>query len=137
MFRAGTGKKLNRKIVNFTYSCLYARPIKVGLNPVGLFRAGCWTPLLQSSEILNLGLTAQTGNFWLTPWSLHMLSDSHLKGCLHTFVDHGISTVNYQWIIKKCSNTFVLMCHSQYLTKVLSHAVDLLKILHQWWITSA
>ena len=26
------------------------------------------TPLLQSSEIPNLGLTAQIGNFWLTPW---------------------------------------------------------------------
>ena len=29
--RADTGN--NRKIVNFTYSCLYAMPIKVGPNP--------------------------------------------------------------------------------------------------------
>ena len=34
---------------------------------LAVFRVGPQTPLLQSSEIPNLGLTAQTGNFWLTP----------------------------------------------------------------------
>ena len=33
-----------------------------------IFRAGPQTPLLQSSEIPNLDLTAQIGNFWFTPW---------------------------------------------------------------------
>ena len=37
-------------------------------TPLGPFRAGPQTPLLQSSEILDLGLTAQIGNFWLPPW---------------------------------------------------------------------
>ena len=42
-------------------------PIKVDLNLIGPFRAGPQTPLLQSSEIPKLGLTALIGNFWLTP----------------------------------------------------------------------
>ena len=36
-------------------------------TPLGPFRVSPQTPLLQSSEILSLGLTTQTGNFWLTP----------------------------------------------------------------------
>ena len=35
--------------------------------PLGAFRVGPQTPLFQSSEIPNLCLTAQNGNFWLTP----------------------------------------------------------------------
>ena len=37
-------------------------------TPLGPFRASPQTLLLQSSEIPNLGLMGQTGNFWLTPW---------------------------------------------------------------------
>ena len=36
-------------------------------TPLGTFRAGPQTPLLQNSEIPNLGRKAQMGNFWLTP----------------------------------------------------------------------
>ena len=44
-------------------------------TPLGPFRASPQTPLLQSSEILNLGVTAQTGNFWLTPLSASFSKD--------------------------------------------------------------
>ena len=42
--------------------------------PLEAFRVGPQTPLLQSSEIPNLCLTVQSGNFWLTlcyPSCLH------------------------------------------------------------------
>ena len=42
--------------------------VKVGSNPIGTLQSMPQIPLLQSSEIPNLGLTAQIGNFWLTPW---------------------------------------------------------------------
>ena len=46
VFRADTGN--NRKIVNFTFSCLYARPFKV----VGLIKF--WKLLSNSKATVNL-----------------------------------------------------------------------------------
>ena len=44
-------------------------------TPLGPFRAGPQTPLLQSSEFSpNFGLTDQIGNFWLPPWHLWLLN---------------------------------------------------------------
>ena len=66
--------------------------------------------------------------------SFHMLNNSYLKGCLHTIVNHGISTVNWQKMFK-CLPPYVPQPSLDLSAKSYSWFIE--TFLCQGWITSA